>query len=66
MSIWTDLLFLHGHIATPAALALVVRAEASTAVLAAPDITAHRRNSEIANPADERYIHPLRATGQLR
>lgn len=58
MSIWTDLLFLHGHIATPTALALVLPIHPPAAP-ATPAAT--------APPTGVRYPpHPLRETGQLR
>ena len=63
MSIWTELLFLHGHIATPMALAQITQAGARVAAPAAahPPIT-----SAPATPATgEPYCHPLRAVGQL-
>jgi len=68
MSIWTELLFLHGHIATPAALALVTRADACTA---APGPVAHRTGPEAAaaaaaGDAGGPVHHPLRVAGQLR
>jgi hypothetical protein len=66
MSIWTELLFLHGHVATPVALALVTRADAGTA---APGPAAHRPGPETAcdDAAAGRPVHhPLRVAGQLR
>jgi hypothetical protein len=67
MSIWTDLLFLHGHIATPAALALVTRTGACTA---APGPAAHRPGPQPAcdddGAASGPAHHPLRVAGQLR
>jgi hypothetical protein len=68
MSIWTELLFLHGHIATPTALALIAPAAACVAPAAA------RVAADPAAPAGppaaaataEPYHHPLRTVGQLR
>jgi len=60
MSIWTELLFLHGHVATPTALALI----APAAVRGAADPTA--RPPQAAATTAEPYRHPLRAVGQLR
>ena len=58
MSIWTELLFLHGHVATPIGLALV----APVAPRGRPAAGPARREA----PAAERAHHPLRSVGQLR
>jgi hypothetical protein len=67
MSIWTELLFLHGHIATPMALALI--APAGTCV-AAPAAACTPRTAAPAPPPPAAAggalcDHPLRAVGQL-
>jgi hypothetical protein len=63
MSIWTDLLIRHGHIATPTALALI------TPVLPAAPATRPSEPSRRPDADDCRTAHvphPLRAVGQLR
>jgi len=81
MSIWTDLLFLHGHIATPAALALVTspRLQAAPPV-AGPDqppprapipatetvpVIAGAPARSAVSPPVMYVHHPLRTVGQL-
>lgn len=75
MSIWTELLLFHGHVATPAALALFAPAgarpvappTADRAAAPAAPVTAHA--SHPARPTGstgEPSCHPLRAVGQLR
>lgn len=60
MSIWIELLLLHGHVATPRALALI----APAAVRGAAEPAAPPAPAATATP--EPYRHPLRAVGQLR
>jgi hypothetical protein len=69
MSIWTELLFLHGHIATPTALALIAPAAAHVAPAAAHVAADPAAPAGPAPPAAaataEPYHHPLRTVGQL-
>jgi hypothetical protein len=62
MSIWTELLFLHGHVATPAALALIVPAACDAATPRSPTAT----TPAASPPAGAPRHHPLRTVGQLR
>ena len=67
MSIWTELLFLHGHVATPLALALVTAAGSCPTAPAAPEPAAQRPEPEPAGcTAASPVHHPLRVAGQLR
>jgi hypothetical protein len=70
MSIWTDLLVLHGHVTTPAALALLAPASGCIAGRpAAPAGSAAGAVDRAAAPAaqvSEPTCHPLRAVGQLQ
>lgn len=74
MSIWTELLFLHGHIATPAALALITQSCAAGAARpAAPEAastaapaTAAAQAPRAAAATGEPIHHALRTVGQLR
>jgi hypothetical protein len=69
MSIWTELLVFHGHVATPAALALIapVAACAAAASPSAPPAPADpRAPGPPQAAAGEPYHHPLRTVGQLR
>jgi hypothetical protein len=68
MSIWTELLFLHGHIATPMALALVAPAATCVAAPAAagtPHTAAPAAAPPLAAAGGALCDHPLRAVGQL-
>jgi hypothetical protein len=73
MSIWTELLFLHGHIATPRALALIApagpcaAATAATAAACPPSTAAPATPAAPAAPTagGEPCWHPLRGAGQL-
>jgi len=79
MSIWTDLLLFHGHVATPAALALFAPAgtrrhadSASPADAGAaagctpPETPAAPPAPQAPGSAGEPHHHALRAVGQLR
>jgi hypothetical protein len=81
MSIWTELMFLHGHVATPLALALVAgtcacptAADASTrrdtGLPGAPDAATSGVPAMSRAPATSSGVpvtgHALRTTGQLR
>ncbi len=67
MSIWTDLLLLHGHAATPTALALLTQAGACVAAgTAAPATPTEAPAPRAAATAGEPHRHPLRTVGQLR
>jgi hypothetical protein len=65
MSIWTDLLFLHGHIATPTALALVTSPR-PPAPAVAPDRPPPLPDQGVADRPALHAQHPLRVMGQLR
>jgi hypothetical protein len=74
MSIWTELLFLHGHIATPTALALITQAcaappaapEAARTPGTAAPATATAQAPRADAATGEPIHHPLRTVGQLR
>jgi hypothetical protein len=67
MSIWTELLLFHGHVATPAALALFVPAGTCRATSPAADGNAPAvPEPPVPPPAGGPYHHALRAVGQLR
>ena len=79
MSIWTELLLFHGHVATPAALALFApagtRRHAGSASPADAGAAADRTPPETptappapraAGSAGEPHHHALRTVGQLR
>jgi hypothetical protein len=71
MSIWTELLLFHGHVATPAALALFAPAGARTAAGPAAGRPSDPPAPDTAHPAErpaagEPPHHALRAVGQLR
>jgi hypothetical protein len=70
MSIWIQLLFLHGHIATPRALAGIVDAPQAPAPCAAqpPDPPANEPGARSAGVAIRPTVvvhHPLRVVSQL-
>jgi len=66
MSIWTDLLIMRGHIATPLALALVTSPSTSPPVPPASGTDSPARDADPAlGTRPEVYAHPLRAVGQL-
>ncbi len=65
MSIWTDLLFLHGHITTRTALALVASQD-KPAPAAAPNKPVRRPDPGDAERPAIYIHHPLRAVGQLK
>jgi len=68
MSIWTDLLIMHGHIA-PTALALIMSPRSAAPVVvpdAAPDQPPQRPDLERCDRPALQAQHPLRAMGQLR
>lgn len=64
MSIWTDLLIFHGHVATPSALALIATTPRAPARDARRD-PPRRPEAETTGRATPNE-HPLRAAGQLR
>jgi hypothetical protein len=73
MSIWTSLLFLHGHIATPRALAGILESPPAPRAADAtpPDPPTIPLDASAAITADDAtrrpgvVHHPLRAIGQL-
>jgi hypothetical protein len=67
MSIWTDLLIRHGHIATPTALALIAPLRpARPATPAARTSEPSRRPDAAADYRPATPVpHPLRSVGQL-
>ena len=72
MSIWTDLLIRHGHIATPTALALIAPLcpRPVAACLHEPSHAAASARIDASRDGDDcpalPVPHPLRAVGQLR
>ncbi|HEY0478332.1 MAG TPA: hypothetical protein VGD37_12495 [Kofleriaceae bacterium] len=65
MSIWTDLLIRHGHIATPTALALIAPVPRA-APSAGPPQPSPRPAGDADNHPAGHVPHPLRTVGQLR
>jgi hypothetical protein len=70
MSIWTSLLFLHGHIATPRALAFLESPAAPAPSAAtppdAPDAPQPRNAGSASTVVRPMVVHhPLRVIGQL-
>jgi len=65
MSIWTELLFFHGHVATPAALALIAPVAACPAA-ARPAGSPPAPEATDPQAAGAPIHHPLRTAGQLR
>jgi len=66
MSIWTDLLFLHGHVATSTALALLApTCAAATAVAPPGEAPAAEASSSSIHPPPPVH-HALRTICQLR
>jgi len=66
MSIWTDLLIRHGHIATPTALALITPLCPAVAVPAAAKTSEPSQQPDAADRLVAPVPHPLRAVCQLR
>ena len=70
MSIWTELLLFHGHVATPAALALFAPGRTRPATGPAAGQPTAPPAPDAARPtapaASEPHHHALRAVGQLR
>lgn len=64
MSIWTDLLIMRGHIATPTALALVTTPRPAPAGGVGADEPAHALDPSAESCPDVQG-HPLRVVGQL-
>ena len=67
MSIWTDLLIMHGYIATANALALMTSRRAPStapAPSAGPDRPA-RTSAPVVEGCRSVYGHPLRIVGQI-
>jgi hypothetical protein len=66
MSIWTDLLFLHGHVATSAALALLAPTCTARAAVALSAEPAAAEASSPSIPQPPPVHHALRTVCQLR